>query len=260
MNRTMVIALLAATSCLAVNQTLWNWKAGPFCKLIVVWDVADLTEPKLRSYYQGLSRDLKRYRAWTVDVFVDREDAAREVSGKMIVETDDDYDRWLDLYNKFGRKLRPMAEISGFGANAVLRLRDRNGNCSETVLSGDNFLQASVGDVKFEILEILYRLLPPHMKPRLGDDAMIDVFVRASSFPSVEQARTFSRLMQKRLQEKQIILMFRTDAFFIGDSFFPIMYRFDPATTPPTKEAYEHSKIMACSCNEPEIRCGELGK
>jgi hypothetical protein len=251
----MVMSVLAATSCLALDQTLWNWKAGPFLHRIVVWDVADLTEPKLRSYYQRLSRDLKRYGAWTVDVFVDRDDAAREVSGKML--TDKDYDWWLDLYNKFGRKLLPMAEISGFRADAVLRLRDRNGNCSETVLSGDNFPRASVGDVKFEILETLYRWLPPHTKPRPGDDAMIDVYVRASSYPSVEQARTFSRLMQNRLQEKQIILMFRTDAFFIDDAFFPIMYRFDPAATPPTKEAYEHSKIMAC---EPEIRCGELGK
>jgi hypothetical protein len=253
MSRTLVIAVLAATSCLALERTLWIWRAGPFCRRIVVWDAADLTEPNLRSYYQRLSRELRRSRAWTVDVFIDRADAAHEVSGKMVTEKD--YDWWLGLYNKYGRKLLPMAEFSGYGADGVLRLRDRYGTCSETVLSGENFLRASVDDVNFEVLQIYYRRLPPNTKPRPGDEAMISVYVRASAFPSVEQARGFSRLVQRRFREKQIIVEFRTDAFFIDDLFFPIMYRFDPAATPPSKEEYKHSKTMACICDEPGIPC-----
>jgi len=253
MSRTLLIAVLAATSCLALDQTLWNWRAGPFCRRVVIWDAADLTEPKLQAFYQRLSSDMKRNRAWTVDVFVNRDDAAHEVSGKMV--TDKGYDWWLDLYNKFGRTVFPMAEISGYGANAVLRLRDGHGVCSETVLSGHNFLRISMDNVEFEILQAYYRFLPPNTKPVPGDEAMITVYVRSSIFPSVGQAREFTRLMQERFQEKRIIVTFRIDAFFIDDPDFPVVYPFDPPATPPSKEEYEHSKTMYCFSDQPGIQC-----
>jgi len=253
MGRLLVIAMLGATACLALDRTLWEGKAGPFYSRVVVWDASEFTDTNLRLFYRRLSRELKGNRAWTVDVFIDRDDAAREVSGKMVTEKG--YDWWLDLYNKFGRKLLPMAEISSYSGSAVLRLRDNTGACSEIVLSGHDFLRASVGDVKFEILKVYYGSLPPHTEPREGDEAMVSIYVRSSSFPSAEQAREFSLLMEKRFQQKRITVLFRTDAFFLTDIKFPVMYRFDPAAAPPSREEYQQSKTMYCFCDQPGIPC-----
>ena len=249
----LLVAILAATTCLALDHTLWQGKAGPFYSRVVVWDAAELTEPNLRLFYQQLSRELRENRAWTVDVFIDKNDAERELHGLMA--TEGDYDWWLNLYNRFGRTLLPMAEIQSYGNNAVLRLRDSAGKCSETVLSGDNFLRANVDNAKFEVLKIYYRSLPPHTEPRPGDETMISVYVRSSPFPTVEQARAFSQLMEERFQQKRVMVIFRADAFFLTDGAFPIMYRFDRAATPPSREEYAHSKTMYCFCDQPGLPC-----
>jgi hypothetical protein len=254
----LLIAMLAASPSPVLGQTLWEGRTGPFCSRSFLWRAAELTEPNLRSLYQRLSRELDGNRAWTADVFVDRDDAAREVSGKMVTEKG--YEWWLDLYNKFWRKLLPMAEILSQGKNGVLRLRDGTGICSETLLSGDNFLRANADHVKFEILKIYYRGLPPHTKPSPGDEAVISIYVRASSYPSAEQAREFSRLTQSRFQQRRIRLIFRADAYFLADLEFPVMYRFDPAATPPSREEYEHSKTMYCFCDQPGIPCRDLAR
>jgi hypothetical protein len=252
------MAMLAATSGVARDRTLWEGRAGPFYSRAVVWDAVELTEPNLRSFYLRSSQEMRGNRAWTLDVFIDRDDAERELHGLMV--TDKGYDWWLDLYDKFGRKLLPMAEIQGYADNAVLRLRDSNGACSQTTLSGEDFLRAQVSGIKFEILKIYYRSLPPHTMPSPGDEAMISIYVRSSSYPTVEQAREFSRLMGKRFQEKRVMVIFRTDAFFLTDGAFPIMYRFDPSATPPGRAEYEHSKTMYCFCDQPGITCRDLAE
>jgi hypothetical protein len=249
----LVIVMLAATPCPALGQTLREGKAGPFYSRAALWHATDLTEANLRSLYQQLSRELREYRAWTVDVFIDRGDAAREVSGMMV--TDKGYDWWLDLYNEFGRRLLPMAEIQSSGEDAVLRVRDSAGICSEVVLSGNNFLRARVNNIEFEILKIFYGSLPPHTEPTPGDESMISVYVRSSAFPSAVQARELTRSLQERFQQKRVMVKFRTDAFFLTDGFFPIMYRFDSAANPPTKDEYEKSKTLYCFCDQPGIPC-----
>jgi hypothetical protein len=83
-----------------------------------------------------------------------------------------------------------MAVILGYQENAVLRRRDRSGACSETVLAGDELLRVHVDSVEFEILEAYYRSLSPHTESSHGDEAMISIYVRASSFPSVDQAES----------------------------------------------------------------------
>ena len=136
-------ALLAVASSPLFGRTLWEAKIGPFYSRVVVLDAIELTEPNLRLYYQRLAGELKENRAWTVSIFVEQRDAEREVSGKM--RTDPSYDSWLALYDKFGRNPLPMAEILSYGGNGVLRLRDRTGRCSESVLSGGDFLRVRLG-------------------------------------------------------------------------------------------------------------------
>lgn len=252
-HRLVVVTILVATSCCAESRTLREWRVGPFYNRVVIWAGTDLTEPNLRSYYQQLSRELTGNRAWRVDVFSDEGDATRELYGKL--RTEGDYDWWLGLYNKFGRKLLPKAEILSYAHNAVLRMRDTAGSCSEVVLSGDNFLRVHVGSIEFEILETYYHRLPPRTKPSHGDEAMISVYVRASSFPNVDQAREFGFLMRKRFRQKRIIVLIRTDSYFITDLAFPIMYRFDRDGVPPTREQYEQSKTMCCLCDRPAVLC-----
>lgn len=251
--RPAVIAMLSVGCCIAHGSTVREGKIGPFYTRSEVWKVEDLTEPNLRLYYQQLSQELKGYRAWTVEVFIDQDDARRELHGKL--RTEENYDWWLKLYNEFGSKLLPKAEFLTYENNGVLRLRDGAGTLSETVLSGDNFLRIRNTDIEFDILETYFSGLPPHTKSALGDEAMIWVYVRASSFPSVRQARQFSLIMRKRYQEKRIVVHIRTDSYFITDGRFPIVYRFDPDRVPPSREQYEQSKTMYCFCDRPGILC-----
>jgi hypothetical protein len=252
-----LVALVWLASATAQSSTLWEWKLGPFYTRSVLWDAAELTEPNLRTLYGQLSRELKDNRAWTVEVFTDKADAGHESAGKMVAETD--YDRWLGLYNEFGRRLLPMAEILAYEKNAVLRLRNSAGACSEVVLSGENFLRVPMGAVEFEILKISYHPLPPSTEPSSGDEAMVSIYVRSPALPNEDQARQFSLLMQKRLQQKRIIVAFRNDAYFLTDGRFPVVYRFDPTARPPSREQYEQSETMYCFCELPGIQCGLRG-
>jgi hypothetical protein len=245
--------MLTVATSPALGRTLWEAKVGPFYSRVVVWDAAELVEPNLRLFYESLSRELKGSRAWTVGVFMDQRDAEREVSGKM--RTDPSYDWWLDLYDKFGRDPLPMAEISSYNGDGVLRVRDRFGACTESVLSGDNFLRVHLGAIGFEILKVYYRPLPPHTNPSPGDESVVSVYVRASAFPSSEQAIEFSLLMQRRFQQKRIVVALRADAYFLTDDMFPVVYRFDPKPTPPSREQYEQGKTMYCVSDRPGIQC-----
>jgi hypothetical protein len=243
----------AAASAHATGRTLWERSDGPFSSRAILWSGSDLTEKNLRLLYGELSQELRDKRAWTADVFVDEGDATREIHGKL--KTGGDYGWWLDLYNQFGRRLLPMAEISRYGENGVLRLRDQTGDLKEMTLAGENFLRVGLQGVDFEILKTYFHPLPPQEESSPGDESMISIYVRASTFPTADLAREFSRLMQARFQQKRVTVAFRTDAFFLTDSGFPIVYRFDPPALPPSRETYQKSRTMYCFCDVPGIQC-----
>ena len=250
----MLFALMPGVPCHAAQESTFSQgSSGPFYGRAVVWDAAMLTEQNLRSYYQPLSKELNAYRAWTVYVFVDKGDASRELHGKL--RTEETYDWWLELYNKFGHSLLPMAEFLSFEGNTVLRMRDSAGRCSESVLSGNNFLRLEVDGTKFEILEMYFSALPPHTAASPGDEAMIWLYVRSSVFPSQKQGRDFSLVMRERFRQRRIVIAIRTDSYFLTDGRFPIMYRFDQNSAPPSREEYAQSKTMGCFCDRAEVMC-----
>lgn len=248
-----VAAMLGLACSLALGRTLSEAKVGPFYSRVVVLGASELTEANIRSLYGTWSRELNESRAWIVDVFIDQRDAEREVSGKM--RTDPSYDWWLGLYNRFGRDPLPMAEILSYDGNGILRLRDQSGKCTESILSGENFLRVRRGAIDFEILKIYYRPLPPHTESSLGDEATVSVYARASTFPGPEEARDFSLLMQKRFKQRRIMTVIRTDAYFLTDHAFPVVYRFDQKPVPPGRKQYEQSKTMYCFSDRPGIQC-----
>ncbi len=249
-----ISAIPAARPCFAGSSIVWEQRDGPFLSRAVLWEGADFTEPNLRSFYAGFAAEMKPNRAWDVKVFLDRSDLTRELYGKFA--TDGDYDSWKNLYDKFGRSLLPMAEFLGYGDNAVMRLRDGAGVCSEVVLAGRNFLRMRDDGLVFEILESYYHRLPPNIRPSPGDQAMISVFVRASQFPSVGQARAFSKRLRGYFRQKRVIVAIRTDSYFLLDSGFPILYRFDERPAPPSREQYERVRTMYCFCEHAGILCG----
>jgi hypothetical protein len=207
----------------------------------------------MRTVYERLSKELSDKVAWTADVFVDESDATRESAGKLSVEID--YDWWWALYKRYGRELMPMAEISAYGTDAVLRIRTANNIVSERVLAGENFLHLKLETTNFEILKQLFHSLPPNTPPGPGDEAMVFIYVRASLFPSVDLARRVSSILQARVRQKRTIVLFRTDAYFIDDNFFPIVYRFDQPNSPPSLAQHETTKTMICSSGHPGITC-----
>jgi hypothetical protein len=248
-----VSATFLAMVCFGRGSTVWQRRDGPFLSRAVLWDATDFTESNLRSFYGKLARQMKGNRGWDVGVFVDRGDLTRETYGKLATEKE--YDWWQDLYDKFGHRMLPMAEFFGYKDNAVLRMRDGAGTCSEITLAGRDFLRESVDGSEFEILKIDYHPLPPLTKPSPDDEAMVTIYARASRFPTVTQAREFSRTMQQRLREKRVIVTIRTDSYFLTDVGFPILYRFDEKPTPPSREQYDRSKTMYCFTERPGILC-----
>jgi hypothetical protein len=248
-----VSATLLAAPCLGRGLTVWERRDGPFLSRAVLLDRVDFTEPNLRSFYGELAQQMKGNRGWDVEVFVDRGDLTREIYGKMVTEKG--YEWWQELYDKFGRTLLPMAEFFGYGDNAVMRVRDSAGICSEVTLRGHDFLRVHGDGTEFEILKIYYHPLPAHLEPTSGDEAMVSVYVRASRFPTLDEAREFSRTMQQRFRQKRVIVDIRTDSYFITDSTFPILYRFDEKPAPPSREQYERSKTRYCFCDSPGILC-----
>jgi hypothetical protein len=235
------------------DRILWQRDDGSFSSCALLWELPDLNEQNLVRLYGQLSREFAGKTAWTAGVFLDAQDANRELHGKM--RTEGDYEWWLTLYNEYGRTPLPMAEISAYNGNAVLRLRDGAGKTSETVLAGQNFLRIHLGTVDYEILKTYYHPLPPFTDPAPGDEAMISVYVRASSFPTSDQALTFSSVMRDRFRQKRLVVAFRTDSYFLTDSTFPVIYRFAPSGPPPSREQYARERTMYCFCDAPEIRC-----
>lgn len=151
--------------------------------------------------------------------------------------------------------------IMAQGKDAVSRLRDSGGDCTEIVLSGSNWLRSRVSRVGFEILETYYSPLPPIAEqPSPSDEAMVDICVRASPLPTAAQAREFSSLMRSRFQQLRLTIIIRQDAYFLTDEAFPIVYQFDKTPSPPTREQYRESTTIYCSCDRPGIECRELGR
>jgi hypothetical protein len=246
--------LLLAASCLGQGRIYWERKDGPLYTRYEIWRVADLTPGNIRSFYRRLAPEMNGYRAWVVKMFVDEAEATRDLYGKLA--TGVDYERWSQLYEQFGRKLGPVAMIMSQGRDAVARLRDKGGNCTETVLAGSNWLRSRVSRVEFEILEAYYHPLPPIAdEPSPGDEAMVDINVRASPFPTMVQAQDFSSIMRSRFQERRVTIIIRQDAYFLTDEAFPIVYQFDETPSPPTKDEYLRSKTMYCFCDQPTIQC-----
>ncbi len=242
---------------LADNPTVWERRDGPFLSRAVLWKAADLTTSSLRSFYADLVPQLKGYRGWDVEVFVDRSDLTRELYGKLA--TEGTYETWEELYVKFGRSVLPMAELYGYEDNAVMRVRDSAGVCSQVTLAGQDFLSMRLDDTMFDILKIYYHPLPPDARPVPGDEAMVSVYARASAFPSVDRAREFSHALQQRFGQKRVVVHIRTDSYFITDGGFPVLYRFDQKPAPPSREQYEHSRTMYCFCEVTGTLCRSSG-
>jgi len=235
------------------GATIWERRDGPFFSRAVLWDPVDFSEENLRSFSGELAQEMKGNLAWDVGVFVDRSDLTRELYGKMV--TDQGYEWWQKLYIKFGQSLLPMAEFFGYENNIVMRLRDNAGNCSEVTLQGHDFLRVNRDDIEFEILKILYHPLPPNVSSKPGDEAEVTAYVRASQFPSAQQAKEFSRILQKNVRQKRVDVEIRTDTYFIDSSAFPILYRFDQKPAPPSLEEYQRSRTMFCFGENPGIPC-----
>ena len=236
--------IVLASVRIAGGSTIWQRTDGPFFSQALLWKPASLTDENLRALYRRLAPAMRPRRAWLVEVFVDAADAQRELHGKLT--TEGTYQRWLRLYSAFGRKPLAMAELFGYANNAVLRLRDAAGICSEVVLAGNNFLRIESGGVRFEILHIYYHPLPPDVAPSPGDEAMISVYVRASQPPDLDRAEELSTLLQRRLRQKRVDVSIRTDSFFISDDSFPVVYRFDELSRPPTEREYASSQTVSC--------------
>ena len=127
--------------------------------------------------------------------------------------------------------------------------------------SRHDFLRVHGDGTEFEILKIYYHPLPAHWsQPRAMRRWFRSTRAHLGSRVWTKQGSS-AVLCNSAFRQKRVIVDIRTDSYFIMDSTFPILYRFDEKPAPPRREQYERSKTRYCFCDSPgmPMRVKNLG-
>lgn len=230
--------------CQAAPETLWEQHSGPYLTRYMLWAPHDITEANVREYYRNIRSEIGDERAWTVRIFADRDDANRDLYGKL--RTEEDYEWWKQLYDRYGRTLAPAAELVGRKGRVSMRIRFATGHCKEVTLEGTSLLHFGDGDYSYELLRVAFRPLPPGQTPVETAGAEITVWIRARRLPNSDRAQLFRARLVDLFGSSRLTVVFRSDAWFLLDGGFPIVYRFDEKPVPPTKEQFQAGPTRYC--------------
>jgi hypothetical protein len=154
------------------------------------------------------------------------------------------YVGWSALYDVCDVLPLQAGEIISWRGGIVARLRDATGHVQTSVLEGRNPLRFRHG--RFD-LEIVHFALPRGM----GNfkESRIAIYARVkkpiTEWP-VEQWRELFAAVRKSLPFRITGLDVRSDAWFIGDSYYPVIPPFVERAPPPSLETHLRSKTLEC--------------
>lgn len=188
-----------------------------------------------------------------ISAFENRADAAQTLSGK--VHTEITYDDWRTQYEAAMRRapLRMMQLIS-IGTDVVLRSATGTG-VSRAVLGGSDPTMFEAGGRHYEILEIFFNRLPRSIRPDGRNPVIVSAYIKSDFFPTVEQGKEVSRILQKRLHHPTVVVNIRADTWFIEDPGFPLWFPFANDRTPPSFSEYKARGQMLCNDQDAEVIC-----
>ena len=150
------------------------------------------------------------------------------------------YDHWRGLYDSAANSPNEIAEMISIGADAVLRMRDANGNINRRLLAGKDPLHIEVQGDQFDVVYLAFSGSGPYALHR------VDAYIRASAKLKAEVGLQLLRVLQSKLQELEVSVSVRNDAWFIHEPTYPFFNPFTEALTPPTAEEYDRTKTLRC--------------
>jgi hypothetical protein len=154
------------------------------------------------------------------------------------------YAGWSGLYDVCARLPLQAGEIVSWRGGMVVRLRDATGKVQTTVLEGRNPLRFRHGRCDLDIIHFaLPRGMGNYKESRIAVYARVKKPV--TELP-VERWRELFREVRKSLPFRIVGLDVRNDAWFISDSYYPVIPPFVEGAPPPSLETHLRTKTLEC--------------
>ncbi len=155
------------------------------------------------------------------------------------------YAGWDGLYRTCGHMPLQAGEIVSWRGGVVVRVRDVTGKVQTRVLEGHNPLRFRHGRCNLDIVHFaLPRGMGSHKESRINLYARVQ---RPITEVPVERWREVFRKLRGSLPFRIVGLDVRNDAWFISESYYPVIPPFVEGAPPPSFEAHLRSKTLECT-------------
>lgn len=212
---------------------------------VFVLDKAEWTVEYLYEHFGGELLPLSnRYKVVQV-LFYQHENGRRDNS-KPAVDTS--YGLWQDLYQEFKDRLPAAGEFLSVKGNAVLRVRSLSGAVERRVLAEDDPLKIHSMSCDAEIIHF-------SVTPQSDGSASVHFFALSNRAGEIHCARETSAVLAEYVPASDLSLQLRSDAWFIEDAGFPIVYLFQERVTAPTLAEYRAGARSGCSLYRGKLMC-----
>ena len=150
------------------------------------------------------------------------------------------YEHWRGLHDSLGRSPNEIAEMVAIGNDAVLRMREANGNIRRRVLTGKDPLRIEIDGAHFEIVYVAFTAPSASILQRA------DVYVKTESELKVEAGLGLLGKLQPVFPDLELFLAIRNDAWFIYEPSYPFSNPFVEERNPPTAEECAKTRTLKC--------------
>jgi hypothetical protein len=169
-------------------------------------------------------------------------------------QSDITYQVWKGQFDEQRTQPLPGAELISYGASSAMLFRSPSGVTESKILRGAD---PRVFDSLTCSAELLYvSAAPPSYNERV-DSPQATFYFRSAKEPTEQCARELAQGLSTKTRIRAFDLWLRSDAWFIEDELFPILYAFDNSRTPPSEADYKASKTAGCVLAAGKFSCWE---
>jgi len=169
-------------------------------------------------------------------------------------QSDYNYRVWEGQFDELRSRPLPGAELISYDASSVMLFRDAAGTINRKVLSGTDPRMIGSPACSAELLYV--HPSPPSLNPHV-DSTEATFFFRSAKKPTEQCARELAGELRRIIQLGAFDFRVRSDAWFIEDESFPIVYAYDKMLDSPTETDYRASKEAGCFLNATRFSCWE---
>lgn len=175
-----------------------------------------------------------------VGIFIDRPTALNS-AGKGIDHLS--FDWWKhEFENRMQIKSLSAAELLKYGGAATLRIRYGDGHIEEIPVRGKNLFHSTVDGMNLDLLHVTCVFQGFVTNKQLFPI----LYFRTSKDITFQKAEELAKLIFTKSGVIRMKINFRTDDWFIFDTFYPWLNPFSPAGGPPTEAQAARSAQYLC--------------